>query len=143
MIRFLYLLNLALKRPGKAIKYLEYSVFSIFGTKKYTSFILSSRSRSGSNLLRERLNSYTEVRVDGEELNWSRSRSIPRVIRRIFGRQPSWIRAKGFKLFYYHPNDRCCTEVWVELSKIHNLVIIDLVRENILEVMSWSGNFWL
>ena len=135
MTRIIQLALLVVRRPRSALRFIKYKFQSFNGTKEFIPFVILSRARSGSNLLRAYLNSVDGVRVEAEILNWKRGRDVTNVVHKAYGKQPKNIKAKGFKLFYYHPNDGVSETVWDELTTYENIIIFDLVRENLLDIV--------
>ncbi len=114
----------------------------------FVPFIILSRSRSGSNLLASYLNSHPRAYVEGEILGRLGDRSVAGVIDRAFGPQSIHLRAKGFKIFYYHPVDDDSGEVWRQLLTVPELRVIQLRRLNLLEVvvsrkLAETTNTWI
>ena len=86
-------------------------------------------------MLVSRLNSHPNVRADGELFSHLNQRSHTRVLRKAFSRQPFYVKAKGFKIFYYHPHDDRTGRVWQELARVEGLHVIHLRRRNILRTL--------
>ena len=101
----------------------------------FTRFIVLSRSRTGSNLVVSLLASHPNIDAEGEILKRLRGRNPGDVLDRAFGPQPFFIRAKGFKVFYYHPVDGRSEEVWERLESIPDLAVIHLRRWNVLRAV--------
>ena len=99
MKRAFHMFKLVFSKPQRAIDTIYYNASALFGNNDFVPFVVLSRARSGSNLLRSHLNSHGQVRVDAESLNWLRGRKVSGVVSRTFSRQPKWIKAKGFKVF--------------------------------------------
>ena len=122
--------------PMKALKELSYLFFSLFGGYNYTPFVILSRSRTGSNMLVQYLNSHPHIRCEYETLGILDNRSGPALVKRIYSKQPFFTKAKGFKIFYYHPmdaSDEVFEQTWKALVSIPNLHMIHLKRVNVLE----------
>jgi hypothetical protein len=62
-------------------------------------------------------------------------RSYKDILDKAFGKQPFHVKAKGFKIFYYHPLDDKYGGIWDTLSSIDDLHIIHLKRRNILQTL--------
>lgn len=116
-------------------------------------FILLTRSRTGSNYLLGLLNSHTEIITYGEifsqynYIKWDR-RGYPkrgkmvsmmqenpinfleRIIFRTYERRVS---AVGFKLFYYHAQNKKWQDIWHYFKARKDIKIIHLKRKNILK----------
>lgn len=120
------------------------------GRKDYTKFIILGRSRVGSNLLRGLLNAHSQISAFGEifrninDTDWDHTGyfqtpntvtmlqedSAKFIRQKLFGRYPRYVKALGFKIFYYHALD---TNVWTYLQSKTNLRVIHLKRRNILK----------
>ena len=122
-----------LAEPHKAYKAVTNSIFSIVGHHNYQPFLIVTRDRTGSNMLVEYLDSHPHISCGYEILASLESRSGIDRVRSIYGRQPFYVRARGFKIFYYHPIDSDGTATWIALKKVPGLRVIHLVRNNILE----------
>ncbi len=120
------------------------------GHRNYTPFIVLGRSRVGSNFLRGLLNAHSQITAFGEifrdvtDTDWDHMgyfQSPQTVIalqnepaaflqKKLFNRFPRYIKAVGFKIFYYHaPN----TGVWEYLQTDTRIHVIHLKRRNILK----------
>jgi len=130
------LLVKALRNPRKALSVLRHHVLSAFGHSEFRRYIVLSRSRAGSNLLVSFLNSHPGILAEGEILGALGSRDCRDVLAKAWARQPHYIRAKGFKIFYYHPIDDDSNGVWDELRKIEDLHVIHLKRRNALRTIT-------
>jgi LPS sulfotransferase NodH len=106
-----------------------------FGHTDYRRFIVLARSRTGSYLLLSFLNAHPNVRSDREILHTLHGRDPIDIIARSFGREPRHVKAKGFKVFYYHPNGESGTRVWDHLEAMDGLHVIHLTRRNILRTL--------
>jgi LPS sulfotransferase NodH len=122
------------------------------GRQDYTKFILLSRSRTGSNLVRSLLNAHSAVVVFGEVFrnpdavdfalpNYETdARTLALYQRdplvflntRVFRRMPRQVQAVGFKLFYYHARTDPWATVWPYLRDLAGLRVIHIKRRNIL-----------
>lgn len=125
----------ALREPRRAWKRLDRWLAPIYGHRDFTRFIILSRSRTGSNLLASLLNSHPQVAVDGEILGRLEGRDPARVLGGAFARQGRLIRAKGLKIFYYHPLDAEGAPVWERLAADPKLRVLHLKRKNLLRVL--------
>ena len=125
----------AFRHPRKAAYLASYSALSIVGHRDFVRFIVLARSRTGSNLVISSLNSHPQVRCDGEILNKLNGRRFEKVLSHTFGKQPSFIRARGFKIFYYHPQDDPTCRLWDTLESMRDLHVIHLKRTNILRTI--------
>lgn len=110
------------------------NALSICGTKNYTRFVIVTRSRTGSNLLCSTLNSSVHIVSFGEEFRQLGMEDFRNKLDFVFGKQPFFVQSVGFKLFYYHPIDRECPELWDKLAGDKHLRIIHLTRSNLLNV---------
>jgi LPS sulfotransferase NodH len=110
-------------------------LLSTFGHHDYVHFIVLTRSRTGSNLLLSFLNSHPHVFCEGEIFATMQGADPVARLRRAFGKQPRHVRAKGFKIFYYHPLDAKADGLWRELENREDIRVIHLTRENILRTL--------
>jgi LPS sulfotransferase NodH len=118
-----------------ALAVVSHKLLSCAGNDQYRRFIVLSRSRTGSNLLISLLNSHPHIHAEGEIFAKLRRRNCKEVLAKAFAKQPWYINAKGFKIFYYHPlDDRSCN-IWDELQSLDDLYIIHLKRRNILRTL--------
>ena len=108
------------------------SFFGVVGHSDFKRFIVLTRSRTGSNMLISFLDSHPNIWAEGEIVNRLDGRDPVRAIKRAFARQSKKIRAKGFKIFYYHPLDDQSGRIWEELVGMDGLCVIQLKRRNIL-----------
>lgn len=122
--------------PGKAYRESLYRFFSVFGHKSFTPFVILTRDRTGSNMLVQYLNSHPSIRCNYEMLATLKGKSGPATVKSIYSKQPFTIKARGFKVFYYHPYDAdqaAIDETWTALQSIPGLRLIHLRRLNVLE----------
>jgi LPS sulfotransferase NodH len=122
--------------PQKASTEFLYKALSIVGHRHYIPFVILTRDRTGSNMLVQYLNSHPSIRCQYEALGLLNGMPGPTLIKKLYGKQPFFICAKGFKIFYYHPMDAdeyARSTTWSELENIPNLRLIHLRRCNILE----------
>lgn len=127
-----------IRHPNKALRALTYRVLCNFGSYDYKRFIVVTRSRTGSNLLISFLSSHPNVRAQWEIFNKLNGRSYKDILTSAFDKQPYYIRASGFKIFYYHPEDaqdREYPDIWQSLRNMKDLKIIHLKRRNILRTL--------
>src|SRR5699024_1614793 len=113
----------------------KYNLLSVFGDKDYKRFIVLTRSRSGSNWLISLINSHPHLKSDGEIFHDLNGRSYQHILAKTFSKQPSFIKAKGFKIFYYHPLEDDTAGVWDALKSQDDLHVNQLRRENILKTL--------
>ncbi|WP_444897735.1 Stf0 family sulfotransferase [Microbulbifer sp. EKSA008] len=105
------------------------------GSSRYRRFIVLTRSRTGSNLLISLLNSHPQIEADGEIFSKLNGKNYKTVLSKAFPKQPLNIKAKGFKIFYYHPQDDHSCGIWEKLKSMNDLHVIHLKRENILRTL--------
>jgi LPS sulfotransferase NodH len=125
----------ASESPLRPLGALRRQITGAFGHRDFTRFIILSRSRTGSNLLLSLLNSHPNVQAEWEIFARLDGEPHDRRLARAFGRQPRRIRAKGFKLFYYHPLDDNSDALWRDLVADQALRVIHLKRRNILRCL--------
>ena len=92
-----------------------------------TPYLIITRSRSGSNMFKDYLNSHPKVKSMAELCRTNEGLDIEAMIKKVYD-QTNDIEASGFKLFYYHPNDGSPSEIWGRLKDIPNLKTISLRR---------------
>jgi LPS sulfotransferase NodH len=125
----------AIQDPKRAAEALKRRVLGIFKHKAYARFIVLTRSRTGSNMLISFLNSHPDIYTLGEifpKLNGEHYQSI---LDKAFSKHPLYIKAVGFKIFYYHPLDDKDSALWHELILMRNLCVIHLKRKNLLRTL--------
>lgn len=105
------------------------------GRSKYRKFILLSRSRTGSNLLKHLIGAHPNAVVAGERFSRTKGRAIDQILDEIFSTYSADIKAVGFKVFYYHPLDDDSGEIWDRLRQITGLRVVHLTRQNILRTL--------
>jgi LPS sulfotransferase NodH len=81
------------------------------------------------------LNSHPNIHAEGEIFNRLNGRDYGTILQNVFAEPPPNIKAKGFKLFYYHPLDDKSSDLWETLSTIKDLYVIHLKRKNILRTL--------
>ena len=92
-----------------------------------TPYLVLTRSRTGSNMFKDYLNSHPKVKSMAELFRTNEGLDVEATIKKVYD-QPDEIDASGFKLFYYHPNDGSPSEIWDRLKDISNLKTISLRR---------------
>jgi LPS sulfotransferase NodH len=92
-----------------------------------TPYLILTRSRTGSNMFKDYLNSHPKVKSMAELCRTNEGLDIEAMIKKVYD-QTDDIDASGFKLFYYHPNDGSPSEIWGRLKDISNLKTISLRR---------------
>jgi LPS sulfotransferase NodH len=120
------------KDPRKAASILLHRTLAPIGQKNYRRFIVLTRDRTGSNMLMQALNSHPQVAADYEIFGKLHGESEESILARCFGKQPFYVRAKGFKIFYYHPQDADDSPIWNMLTDMEDLHIVHLKRRNLL-----------
>jgi LPS sulfotransferase NodH len=139
----------ALRRMSLIARHAVYKVLAVFGHDTFVRFIVLTRSRTGSNLLLSFLNSHPNIFAEGEIFARLHGADATARLRAAFGRQPRHVKAKGFKIFYYHPLDAKAEDLWNELERRADIRVIHLRRENTLRTLlsrkiagmkdSWTG----
>ena len=129
------LVSIGVRNPKRALSVISHKLFSVVGHNEFRRFIVLSRSRAGSNLLISLLNSHPNIHVDREIFSKLNGRDYKKVIKRAFGKQPFYVKAKGFKIFYYHPLDDKSCGIWDNLASLDDLYVIHLKRRNILHTL--------
>jgi LPS sulfotransferase NodH len=86
-------------------------------------------------MLKSFLNSHPNAQVDGELFARLNGRDYTDVLAKAFAKQPFYVKAKGFKIFYYHPLDDETSGIWEDLTKMEGLHVIHLKRKNILRTL--------
>jgi LPS sulfotransferase NodH len=128
-------LQKAVNDPQMALKLLQIRSGIFRGQKQYKHFIILSRSRTGSNLLISMFNSHPSMYAEGEIFSWLNGRSEKQILNRIYASYPGYIKAVGFKIFYYHPQDDESGLTWQLLQNLDDLYVIHLKRRNILRTL--------
>lgn len=129
------ILERACRRTESVLRESRYRLLRPFGDTDYRRFVVLSRSRTGSTLLVSYLNSHPNVRCEGEVFGRLDGRPYEKTLARIFAREPRHIRAKGFKLFYYHPVDGDGAGLWNDLRSMQDLHVLQLRRRNTLRIL--------
>lgn len=125
----------AIRNPKKAIRVLIHRMRGVTGQTDFKRFIILTRSRTGSNLLVSFLNSHPNIYAEEEIVNRLHGRDYRKILSTVFGKQPGEIKAKGFKIFYYHPLDDNTGMIWDDLAAMDDLLVIHLKRRNILRTL--------
>jgi LPS sulfotransferase NodH len=81
------------------------------------------------------LNSHPNIHTDGEVFQRLDGRDYRNILDTVFAKQSFRTRAKGFKLFYYHPLDERSKALWTDLAGMTSLRIIHLKRRNTLRTI--------
>lgn len=121
--------------PRKAARKLAHRALSLVGSHAFRPFVVLTRDRTGSNMLIQALDDHPQIAADYEIFSRLRGRREADILARAYGRQPFYIRAKGFKIFYYHPQDKADSNVWDLLAAVEGLHVIHLRRRNILHAL--------
>jgi LPS sulfotransferase NodH len=124
-----------LRNPRRAAAALMHEVLAPFGHTRFRRFIVLSRSRTGSNLLTSLLSQHPNIHAKGEVFSRLHGRAHTKVLASVFRRQPFYVKAAGFKIFYYHPQDDDSRGTWDALTSIKDLYVIHLKRRNILRTL--------
>lgn len=112
-----------------------HKLLSIIGQRRYQRFIVLSRSRTGSNLLVNFLNSHHAIYCENEIFQRLGEQRAEERLKQVYSREPFYIRAKGFKIFYYHPLDNPSSSLWQNLIEDRGIAVIHLKRRNILRTL--------
>ena len=133
MSKFSDLLQASKKDPKKALKVASIKALSPLGSNNYVKFIVLTKARSGSNLLLSFLNSHPNVYSEGEVFWKLEGRPYKSILEKSWGKQPGYIKAKGFKIFYFHPLDAEECDIWGDLEAMKDVKVIHLQRKNTLK----------
>lgn len=128
-------INNTVGKPKETFKKLSIKLFSNFGSLNYRRFIVLTRSRTGSTMLISFLNSHPNIYAEGEIFRKLNGQNYKDILVKTYAKQPGYIKAKGFKIFYFHPIDDDSNNLWDELISLDNLSIIHLKRRNILRTI--------
>jgi len=129
------LLKKVARDPGRALSVLAHKCLTPIGHKGYKRFVVLTRDRTGSNMLIQMLNSHPHIAADYEVFGKLFGNSEQEILDKTFSRQPFFIKAKGFKIFYYHPQDAENSSIWQTLEEMDGLYVIHLKRRNILHAL--------
>lgn len=108
----------------------------LLGQSDYRPFLITTRSRTGSTMLVERLDSHPEIEADGELLQHSDHRPLEERLAGIFGPRRRGVQAYGFKIFHYHPFGDKSGQVWELLAERKDLRILHLRRRDTLRTLA-------
>lgn len=125
----------AIEQPDKAVAFLWYQAFSLFGHDNYKRFMVVGRARTGSTLLVSFLGSHPNIHAKGEIFSRLNGGDYRKILRRTFGKQPPNIKAAGFKILYDQPYDDKNSGLWSELIEMPQLHVIHIKRRNILRTL--------
>jgi LPS sulfotransferase NodH len=123
------------RNPKKAASVISHKLLANFGHNKFRKFIVLTRSRTGSNLLLSLLNSHPNIYAEEEIFSKLGGRNHKDVLEKAFAKQPYFVKAKGFKIFYLHPFDDKSNDIWNALESLDELHVIHLKRRNILRTL--------
>ena len=129
------MINKAIRDPNNFIKIMRLYTGRIIGHYDYKKFIVLTRNRTGSNMLISMLNSHPSIYARYEIIRTLNGNTVPNIMNKFYSRYPRFVKAVGFKIFYYHPGDDESGTVWNELRRMENLYIIHLKRRNILRTV--------
>ena len=122
-------------KPKKILELLDYKLLNVFCNNEYRRFIVLSRSRTGSNLLISLLNSHPHINATGEIFSRLNGRDYKKILSKVYSKKPRFVKASGFKIFYYHPLDDHSCGIWDELHSMNDLYVIHLKRKNVLRTL--------
>jgi len=125
----------AIREPRKALSIVLHKFLAPVGHYDYRRFIVLTRDRTGSNMLIQTLKSHPNVDADYEIFAKLYGGAEQSILDKAFGKQPFYIKAKGFKIFYYHPQDNDSGVIWDMLEPMEDLYVIHLKRRNILRTL--------
>lgn len=117
------------------LRSLGFRLLSAVGHADFTKFIVLSRSRTGSNMLMSLLNSHPEIIAEHEILARLNRRDPRDIVAGAYAKQPYYVKAKGFKVFYYHPLDGNSAALMDDLAGDEDIRVIHLKRRNILRTL--------
>lgn len=123
------------KKANRVFKEANYRLLSAVGHTDFKKFIILARSRTGSNMLVSFLNSHQNIYASGEIFRRLNGQNYQDILAKAFAKQPDYVKARGFKIFYYHPTDEESNSLWQELIDMNNLLVIHLKRKNILRTL--------
>lgn len=128
-----------IRHPRKAFKVFINRLLIAFGHSNYKRFIVLSRTRTGSTMLNTFLNSHPNIHAEWEIFHTLNGRNYKDILAKAFSKEPYYIKAKGFKIFYNHPLDDESNDIWDNLMDMDNLSVIHLKRRNIFRTLiSWK-----
>lgn len=121
--------------PKRVMRALSFRLRKVWGYDDYRKFIILTRSRTGSSLLRSMLSSHPSIYAESEIFARLDGRSVESIFDHVFSKYPRFIKAVGFKIFYYHPLDDESGLVWDRIKQIPNMHIVHLKRGNVLRTI--------
>lgn len=124
-----------IKNPRKVFHVLKYRILKKVGHREFKRFIVLARSRTGSNMLISFLNHHPNIYARGEIFRRLNGRDYKDILNSAFSKQPYYIKATGFKIFYGHPLDNKSCGIWNDLENMQGLYVIHLKRRNILRTL--------
>lgn len=103
-------------------------------------YLILTRSRSGSNLFKDYLNSHPKVKSYGEVFGSIKNKNVDNIIEEVYSAENN-PKASGFKFFYYHPNGEphrsdVAKSIWAHLKAIPGLKVINLIRNPLRCIVS-------
>lgn len=107
----------------------------IKGNNNYKKFIVLTRARTGSNLLKNLLDSHSKIYIKGEIFKHLKGKNTEGELNILYSNKPAIIQAVGFKIFYYHPSDMESDQIWQILERDKEIKVIHLKRKNILRTI--------
>lgn len=125
----------AIRNPKKAFDYLICWVSNIFRHRNYKCFIVLTRSRTGSSMLISFLENHSNIKAQSEIFSKLNKINYKEILSEAFSKPPYYIKATGFKIFYYHPLDDNTCDLWNELVSMQHLYVIHMKRRNILSTL--------
>lgn len=141
-------IKLAIRNPNAVLFAALNPIFSVFGHRGFRRFIILAQSRTGSNVLVSFLNNHPHVYVKGEIFGKLSGKNCDRILKKVFSKKPFYVKAAGFKIFYYHPLDDHSGRIWDMLTKMRALHVIHLKRRNLLRMLlsrkiaATAKNYW-
>lgn len=123
------------RRLFQLARFCAFKALSIYGHMDFVKFIVLTRSRTGSNLLLSFLNGHPSIVAEGEIFATLKGKDPLVRLSSAFGKQPRHVKAKGFKIFYYHPLDANADELWAHLQALQEIKVIHLTRQNVLRTL--------
>ena len=81
------------------------------------------------------LNSHPHIYARGEIFKRLNGKNYKTILTGMFSKHPRNVKAAGFKIFYYHPQDVDSCTLWEELINMQKLYVIHLKRRNILRTL--------
>ncbi len=130
----------SVREPRKAVSTLLHRLLSPIGHRSYRRFVVLTRDRTGSNMLIQSLNSHPNIAADYEIFGKLNGESEKTILDRSFSKQPFYIKAKGFKIFYYHPQDADSSPIWRCLRR--SRIFMSFISSGGISYMRWCLQEW-